>query len=145
MTDRAEIERLLNQTGRTLEGLPEEYPKWKCADAVRKLPFDWPIEMPVAAGNELLNQSDMIELLIGALRDALAKVPKWISVEDRLPESHDEKADCFHVTDGEFIWMAYYACKEWQFAQCTNSPYVIDWTDITHWMPIPEPPKEEEK
>lgn len=86
------------------------------------------------------------------MRDALELIkrleeaqPKWISVKDRLPESHDEKADCFLVTDGTFIWMAYYACKEWQFAECTDSPYVIDWTDITHWMPLPEPPKEEEK
>lgn len=70
-------------------------------------------------------------------------MPKWISVKYRLPESHDKKADCFLVTDGDFIWMAYYACKEWQFAQCTDSPYVIGWTDITHWMHLPEPPKEE--
>ena len=76
---------------------------------------------------------------------ALAKVPKWISVEDRLPENKKETADCYLVTDGAFIWMAYWGCKEWQFAQCTDSPYVIDWTDITHWMPLPEPPKEEEK
>lgn len=143
MTDRAEIERLLQMTGRTLEELPNSYPKWKCSDTIRKLPFEWPIEMPVAAGNALLHQSDVIELLIDALRDALDKQPKWINVEDRLPESHEEKADCFLVTDGTFMWMAYYACKEWQFAECTDSPYVIDWTEITHWMPLPEPPKEE--
>lgn len=73
MTDRAEIERLLNQTGRTLENLPNSYPKWKCSDTIRKLPFEWPIEMPVAAGNALLHQSDVIELLVGALRDALTE------------------------------------------------------------------------
>ena len=93
----------------------------------------------------LENARARIEHLESERDAALAKVPKWISVKDRLPESYDEKADCFLVTDGEFIWMAYYACKEWQFAQCTNSPYVIDWTEITHWMPLPELLKEEEK
>ena len=73
MTDRAEIERLLNMTGRTLEKLPNSYPKWKCSDTIRKLPFEWPIDMPVAAGNAILHQSDVIELLVGALRDALDK------------------------------------------------------------------------
>lgn len=87
----------------------------------------------------------LIEHLEAERDAALAKVPKWISVKDRLPESYDEKADCFLVTDGEFIWMAYYACKEWQFAQCTNSPYVIDWTEITHWMPLHEPPRGADK
>lgn len=74
---------------------------------------------------------------------ALAKVPKWISGKDRLPENKKETADCYLVTDGAFIWMAYWGCKEWQFAQCTDSPYVIDWTDITHWMPLPKAPEEE--
>ena len=138
MTDRAEIERLLNRTGRTLEGLPKEYSAGMVKAACERVG-----RTVKEIGNMLLHQSAVIELLVGALRDALAKVPKWISVEDRLPESHDEKADCYLVTDGEFIWMAYYACKEWQFAECTDSPYVIDWTDITHWMPLPELPEED--
>ena len=71
----------------------------------------------------------------------MEEVPKWIKVVDRMPESEDEKSDCYLVTDGTFIWMAYYACKEWQFAECTDSPYVIDWTEITHWMPLPQPPE----
>lgn len=138
MTDRAEIERLLNQTGRTLEGLPESYESEDALKASKR-----GRERAWTLGEVILHQSDVIELLTGALRDSLEKQPKWISAEERLPESEDEKADCYLVTDGDFIWMAYYACKEWQFAQCTDSPYVIDWTDITHWMPLPEPPKED--
>lgn len=83
-----------------------------------------------------------------ALRDAArcieqtsALIPKWINVEERFPEYiRGQGAECYLVTDGEFIWMAYWACNEWQFAQCTDSPYVIDWTDITHWMPLPNRP-----
>lgn len=65
MTDRAEIERLLNMTGRTLEGLPEEYP----IETVDKISCmtNWEYS------NRILHQSDVIELLVGALRDALDK------------------------------------------------------------------------
>ena len=83
MTDRAEIERLLQKTGRTLEELPNSYPKWKCSDIIRKIPFEWPIEMPVVAGNRILHQSDVIELLVGALRDALDKpMQKPLTLEE---------------------------------------------------------------
>ena len=68
MTDRAEIERLLNQTGRTLEGLPNKYSDGEMMAAI------------VFASNEkrtqtetILHQSDVIELLVGALRDALTE------------------------------------------------------------------------
>lgn len=64
MTDRAEIERLLNQTGRTLEVIPkrhsvEEWDKW--------------VRTPGISLEQLCQQSDVIELLVSALRDALDK------------------------------------------------------------------------
>ena len=68
MTDRAEIERLLNQTGRTLEGLPEFYPEEEQQVLYREV-----IEKRELWENRVLHQSDVIELLVGALRDALDK------------------------------------------------------------------------
>lgn len=62
MTDRAEIERLLNQTGRTLEGLPEEHSEEERTNALSTF---------VPWGEVICHQSDVIELLVGALRDAL--------------------------------------------------------------------------
>lgn len=64
MTSREEIERLLNRTGRTLEGLPERY------DIVR---WNRAANMPGAPLDIICHQSDVIELLVGALRDALDK------------------------------------------------------------------------
>lgn len=95
--------------------------------------------------NAIECQTDLKRDCVTLIKHLEAKQPKWISVEERLPEDKKETADCYLVTDGAFIWMAYWGCKEWQFAQCTDSPYVIDWTDITHWMPLPEPPEEEHK
>ena len=66
MTDRVEIERLLNMTGRTLEGLPENYePEEAMKASKRGKERGWTL------GEVILHQSDVIELLVGALRDAL--------------------------------------------------------------------------
>jgi len=65
MTDRAEIERLLQMTGRTLEGLPETYSSAERAKRFPEVVGNKPF------GDVALHQSDVIELLVGALRDAL--------------------------------------------------------------------------
>jgi hypothetical protein len=65
MTSREEIERLLNQTGRTLEGLPSSY---TMQEIERRFSG---IVGGRTFGDCILHQSDVIELLIGALRDSL--------------------------------------------------------------------------
>lgn len=76
MTNRVEIERLLNQTGRTLEGLPEEHTMAEKIDAAHR-PGEW-CEI-------VLHQSDVIELLVGALRDALDKpMQKPLTLEEAI-------------------------------------------------------------
>ena len=78
MTDRAEIERLLNQTGRTLEGLPEFYPEEQAIKV-----FNETVKHGGLWENKLLHQSDVIELLVGALRDALDKpMQKPLTLEE---------------------------------------------------------------
>ena len=76
MTDRAEIERLLNQTGRTLKGLPtqdgyidrEDYGD-RFDDVMSEMEATGFIHIPAF----MIHRSDVIELLVGALRDALDK------------------------------------------------------------------------
>ena len=66
-------------------------------------------------------------------------VQKWISVDDRLPE---EKVNCIvhykHAyCDNDDYWaigICFYDGEKFQF----NSAY-----KVTHWMPLPEPPKGE--
>ena len=74
MTDRAEIERLLNHTGRTLEGLPKHHNDAEIHNRIKELIGRWGLYagMP-ELGEHILHQSDVIEVLIGALRDALDK------------------------------------------------------------------------
>lgn len=74
MTDRAEIERLLQMTGRTLEGLPEHHNDAEIHNRIKELIGTWGLYagMP-ELGEHILHQSDVIEVLIGALRDVLDK------------------------------------------------------------------------
>lgn len=63
---------------------------------------------------------------------------KWISVNDRLPETKGFVLVC---TENEFyktrnVSKARYRNGEWR----SNGGI---WTNVTHWMPLPEPPKGE--
>ena len=81
---------------------------------------------------ELLDAADTIEAL-GAAQ------PKWISVEDRLPGynagmrfivSRDDGTVCegrFEVSNGRWYKLT------------TDGLWEIE---VTHWMPLPQPPKE---
>ena len=68
---------------------------------------------------------------------------EWISVKDRLPEySNDGFADAVLVTDGFVQHMAYFVGGEWRFAESGEIKEPM-WYRITHWMPLPQPPKGE--
>ena len=70
-------------------------------------------------------------------------VQEWIPVKDRLPEySNDGFADAVLVTDGFVQHMAYFVGGEWRFAESGEIKEPM-WYRITHWMPLPEPPKGE--
>lgn len=61
---------------------------------------------------------------------------EWISVEDRLPEDGSCVLVCFQVRDGSRCISAgnysYYLAR-W---------IIRDIAQVTHWMPLPEMPKE---
>ena len=75
--------------------------------------------------------------------DCLSRQMEWISVEERLPEMYEDgSADIVLVTDGQFIHMAAYSNEKWYFAECGEMKEPMFYK-VTHWMPLPEPPKEE--
>ena len=55
----------------------------------------------------------------------------WISVEDKLPENFDDVL--IHYADGRIDIGCRYP-DGWMTER--------SWGPITHWMPLPEPPKE---
>jgi len=68
---------------------------------------------------------------------------QWIKVEDKLPEVEKDVL-LFDPGSCQRIFLGYIECegagKFWRvdgFSNCYLG-------DFTHWMPLPEPPKEEE-
>lgn len=96
------------------------------------------------------------------IEDLDKRVPRWISVEERLPEGEDpvlilvketehyglnnEKSKVYYCQ-----YLAYWDDEEWYTTWCNGcrkisdtakEPYADDY-EVTHWMPLPEPPEEE--
>lgn len=69
-----------------------------------------------------------------------ARVPKWISVEDRLPE--DQRSVLTVNGHGEIRIMGLWSkCgDEWTWV---HNDRMMHYNDITHWMSLPGIPKEE--
>jgi hypothetical protein len=64
----------------------------------------------------------------------------WISVKDRLPEHLDKVLVTFEDSDN--ILMASFSAQFDEFAvYWADGRKVPSHTVITHWMPLPEPPK----
>ncbi|OOF50706.1 hypothetical protein BKK52_00735 [Rodentibacter trehalosifermentans] len=64
----------------------------------------------------------------------------WISVIDRLPE---EGVDVIVYSDyAKAVFVAWLSCEDNTCFTDENGDYgLID--EITHWQPLPEPPKED--
>ena len=68
---------------------------------------------------------------------------KWISVKDRLP---DEDEKILFLTNNKQYRLGKRMCKYWVCDNdaSSNSAVAYITSEITHWMSLPEPPKEEQ-
>lgn len=94
---------------------------------------------------EALGKTDIeaMNVAISALKEREERAMNWISVKERLPEEETDVLLCFEdgtmivgfylVLFDETIWNAIKDI-EW-YSECEATP--------THWMPLPELPKEE--
>lgn len=76
-------------------------------------------------------------------RKGVGGVSEWVSVKDRLPENF--QTVLMARTDGTIYCHMY--CENTQTDGCWVDDY-LNWFsvyDVTHWMPLPEPPTEEYK
>lgn len=73
---------------------------------------------------------------LALVRQLEAQVPRWISVEERLPE--DGQAVIVVLAD-RWCMMGW----RWQGKWYTK-PTIVE-TGVTHWMPLPEAPKEDDR
>ena len=70
------------------------------------------------------------------LEEDAVSVPQWISVKDGMPEDND-RVIAFRPYEAEVS--AYRYSVMWGWALKTS----VSHRGITHWMPLPEPPKGE--
>ena len=107
---------------------------------------------------------DLFGDALALIQQLEAQVPRWISVEERLPEGedpvlilvketehyglHKEKSKVYYCQ-----YLAYWDDEEWYTTWCNgcrkitdtaNEPNADDY-EVTHWMPLPEGPKEDEQ
>lgn len=69
----------------------------------------------------------------------------WISVDDELPPKESEYEDNSIVvlaTDGNNVYKGLYRSGEYLSGWFTCDLWELD--DITHWMPMPQPPSSSE-
>lgn len=78
--------------------------------------------------------ADMLEKL-AAEKDA--KKPEWISVKDRLPEKNSIVLVCMDNGQYKVVLTSHLSSNGEWISYDKNRK-------VTHWMPFPEPPKEEE-
>ena len=84
------------------------------------------------------------DLIIQDLRrenaELRARVPQWISVDDRLPEA-GEYVVCIAKRNPFSMFMPMVArIKKNGWVNPITEQYI---SEVTHWMPLPEPPKGE--
>ena len=77
------------------------------------------------------------------------KASEWISVKERLPDDNTPVLICFRegrFEVGGLFWAypsfedSYTAFQYWD--SFNNDGQDWEWNDITHWMPLPNTPKE---
>ena len=87
------------------------------------------------------------DLIIQDLRrenaELRARVPQWVSVDDRLPEPKHE----FDARNWYLVALSNGVVKELAYEFHNHSVFGYGWREtaypVTHWMPLPEPPKGE--
>lgn len=74
---------------------------------------------------------------------------KWISVDERLPEEGDIIVSAHFydnglMPDAAVCWLLNGKFHFYEDGTCSEENIYLDMV-VTHWMPIPEPPKENDK
>ena len=65
-------------------------------------------------------------------------VNQWISCKDKMP---DDGVNVLIYAGNHMIMLAWYD-KDMEYFYICDSDYKYNPLDVTHWQPLPEPPKE---
>ena len=96
-------------------------------------------ETPITLGDDLAEAADRIEAQAKEIETLRAQLPRWIPVTERLPE---DRSDVLVVAYWHERWGVYMGWCAPERAAWSVHIGIGDRSDIdvTHWMPLPEPP-----
>lgn len=103
-------------------------------------------ETPITLGDDLAEAADRIEAQAKEIENLRGQVPRWIPVEERLPEYGVRvlATDMYEEDDCTGIWTREEYPDDPEDGCWIDEPgwwHAFD--EVTHWMPLPEPPEEE--
>ena len=84
---------------------------------------------------------DIKKVIDGAIKEFKHQgynVSKWISCKDKMPE---DGVNVLIYAGNRMISLAWYD-KDMGYFYICDSDYKYNSLDVTHWQPLPEPPKD---
>lgn len=93
--------------------------------------------------------AQILEAILSAPTADVAPREEWISVDERLPDCEQgaESEAVLFITKQGFMYTGYFGCggiyHDRYFREYKNSTEGYDISNVTHWMPLPEPPQTE--
>ena len=108
---------------------------------------------PFAGNEELFVVDDNVEQAEYLIEHGVT-VQEWVSVKDRLPSDEQDVLVIAHGWDGRLVYVGSHkrveAKKSWLTGITNKSSEWLLWgwsylkePIVTHWMPLPQPPKGE--
>ena len=108
---------------------------------------------PFAGNEKLFVVDDNVEQAEYLIEHGVT-VQEWVSVKDRLPSDEQDVLVIAHGWDGRLVYVGSHkrveAKKSWLTGITNKSSEWLLWgwsylkePMVTHWMPLPEPPKGE--
>lgn len=102
-------------------------------------------ETPITLGDDLTEAADRVEAQAQEIEKLRGQMPRWIPVEERLPDYDDlvlviaSGKPKGNITLDEAVELATLYSDGW----CLET--WPEWTGakVSHWMPLPEPPEVE--
>jgi hypothetical protein len=110
---------------------------------LREAPNDWPdADLHYVAADAIEDLEFACNRYEKDYKALCAYLPKWIPVAERLPELRMAVIVYAPYMKNEF--MAYWTGSRWMvWAAGEYEREMPEYHQITHWIPLPEPPKEE--
>ena len=116
------------------------------ADDMRLRDFGYLFKTAAEAIERLIAYNEFWEKSAITAKEIIDKeLPKWISVKERLPEPETEVLAAFDDGYVWAMWQKWSLTDEYEEGESPFDYYKdvgAGLHTVTHWMPLPEPPKE---